>query len=115
MAQSNKQHFRKLYLKSWIQVTYQPHQMVKHIQTIRRLLPANSLSVFDHFVGLDFRMFCNLNLSCPGFIDPQSNYFGANLFSLPTMLIIIKYNHVNNFEYFWENNSNLKHAKNLKF
>ena len=26
--------------------------MVKHIQTIRRLLPTNFLSVFDHFVGL---------------------------------------------------------------
>ena len=26
--------------------------MVKHIQTIRRLLPTNCLSVFDHFVGL---------------------------------------------------------------
>ena len=26
--------------------------MVKHIQTVHRLLPANCLSVFDHFVGL---------------------------------------------------------------
>ena len=26
--------------------------MVKHTQTIRRLLPTNYLSVFDHFVGL---------------------------------------------------------------
>ena len=26
--------------------------MVKHNQTIRRLLPTNCLSVFDHFVGL---------------------------------------------------------------
>ena len=26
--------------------------MVKHIQTIRRLLPTNFFSVFDHFVGL---------------------------------------------------------------
>ena len=26
--------------------------MVKRIQTIRRLLPTNFLSVFDHFVGL---------------------------------------------------------------
>ena len=30
----------------------QPHKMVKHTQTIRRLLPTNYLSVFDHFVGL---------------------------------------------------------------
>ena len=26
--------------------------MVEHTQTIRRLLPTNCLSVFDHFVGL---------------------------------------------------------------
>ena len=25
--------------------------MVKHTQTMRRLLPANCLSMFDHFVG----------------------------------------------------------------
>ena len=29
-----------------------PHKMVKHTQTICRLLQANCLSVFDHFVGL---------------------------------------------------------------
>ena len=29
----------------------QPHKMVKHTQTIRRLLVTNFLSVFDHFVG----------------------------------------------------------------
>ena len=26
--------------------------MIKHTQTIRRLLPTNGLSVFDHFVGM---------------------------------------------------------------
>ena len=30
----------------------QPHKIVKYTQTIRRLLPTNCLSVFDHFVGL---------------------------------------------------------------
>ena len=30
----------------------QPHKMVKHAQTICRLLPTNCLSVFDHFVAL---------------------------------------------------------------
>ena len=30
----------------------QPHKMVKHTQTIRRLLPTNYLSMFGHFVGL---------------------------------------------------------------
>ena len=29
-----------------------PHKMVKHTQTIRRLLHTNCLSVFDHFVEL---------------------------------------------------------------
>ena len=29
--------------------------MVKHTQIIRRLLPKNSLSVLDHFVGLAFK------------------------------------------------------------
>ena len=33
----------------------QPHQMVKHTQTIRRLLPTNYLSVFDNFVGLSLK------------------------------------------------------------
>ena len=31
---------------------YQPNKMIKNTQTIRRLLPKNCLSVFDHFVGL---------------------------------------------------------------
>ena len=30
--------------------------MVKHSQTIRQLLPANRLSVFDHFVELLLRV-----------------------------------------------------------
>ena len=29
--------------------------MVKHTQTIHRLLPRKCLSVFDHFVGLEFK------------------------------------------------------------
>ena len=29
--------------------------MVKYTQTIRRLLPTNCLSVFDHFVGLPLK------------------------------------------------------------
>ena len=35
----------------------QPHKMVKHTQTIRRLMPTNCLSVFDHFVGLALKGF----------------------------------------------------------
>ena len=30
----------------------QPHETVKHTQTIRWMLPTNCLSVFDHFVEL---------------------------------------------------------------
>ena len=30
-------------------------RMVKHTQTIRRLLPTNCLSVFDNFVGLPLK------------------------------------------------------------
>ena len=41
----------------------QPHKMVNHIQTIRRLLAMNCLSVFDHFIGLAFK---GLN-TLPGF------------------------------------------------
>ena len=29
--------------------------MVKHTQTIRRQLPTNCLSVFDHFAGLELK------------------------------------------------------------
>ena len=29
--------------------------MIKHTQAIRRLLPTNCLSVFDHFVGLGLK------------------------------------------------------------
>ena len=35
--------------------------MVKHTQTIRRLLPTNCLSVFDHFVELGLK---GLNFGC---------------------------------------------------
>ena len=31
------------------------HKMVKHPQTIRRLLPTNFLSVLDHFVGMTLK------------------------------------------------------------
>ena len=39
---------------SLAEVTFKrkPHKMVKHTQTIRRLLHTNCLSVFDHFVEL---------------------------------------------------------------
>ena len=41
---------------------FQPRKMVKHTQAICRLLPTNSLSVFDHFVGLSFLFKTNKNI-----------------------------------------------------
>ena len=39
--------FKQIYLYK-----HQPHKMVKHTQTISRLLPRNCLDVLDHFGGL---------------------------------------------------------------
>ena len=45
--------------------------MVKHTQTIRRLLPTNCLSVFDHFVGLALK---GLTSTSPKIIDTYFIY-----------------------------------------
>ena len=37
----------------------QPHKMVKHTQTICRLMPTNYLIAFDHFVRLAVKVFEN--------------------------------------------------------
>ena len=37
--------------------------MVKHTQTIRRNLPTNCFSVFDHFVGLSLKGLSIIELS----------------------------------------------------
>ena len=42
--------FRSFYL-----FKHQPHKMVKHTQTIYRLLPTDCLSLSDHFVALAFK------------------------------------------------------------
>ena len=34
----------------------QPHKIVKHTQTIRRLQPKNYLSAFDHFMGSELKV-----------------------------------------------------------
>ena len=49
--------------------------MVKHTQTICRLLPTNCLSVFDHFVKLALKglKFVNQN-----FLPFEIKYFGKN-------------------------------------
>ena len=44
----------------------QPLKTVKHTQTIRRLLPTNCLSVFDHFVGLALKGLSQ----CPPLFQP---------------------------------------------
>ena len=41
----------------------QLNKMVKHTQTIRRLLPPNCLSVFDYFVELVHKGLSNVNNS----------------------------------------------------
>ena len=41
--------------------------MFKHTQTIRRLLPMNCLSVFDHFVGLGIKRLNTIAISFPTF------------------------------------------------
>ena len=40
----------------------QLHKMVKHTQTIRRLMPTNCFSVFDHFVGLALKKLTSTSL-----------------------------------------------------
>ena len=45
--------------------------MVKHTQTICRLLPMNCLSVFDYFVGLALKGL--MLLSIPEKIKPSKN------------------------------------------
>ena len=53
-------------IKSLVIKTFksQSHKMVKHTQTIRRLLPTNCLSVFDHFVGLTLKGLTSIQLKC---------------------------------------------------
>ena len=46
---------------SWLNPLSQPYKMVKHTQTIRRMLPTNCLSVFEHFLGLSLK---RLRISC---------------------------------------------------
>ena len=46
-----------------------PHKMVKHTQTIRRLLPTNCLSVFDHFVELALKELRKLHRSTNVFFN----------------------------------------------
>ena len=45
----------------------QPHKIVKHTETIRRLLPRNCLSVFDHFVVLALKGFSSPKQQLTGY------------------------------------------------
>ena len=59
----------------------QPHKMVKHTHTIRRLLPTICLDVFDHFVGLalkgltDFFLYCNKHFTVQSVIMKPMQIF----------------------------------------
>ena len=50
--------------------------MIKHTQIIRRLLPTNCLSVFDHFVGL------SLKVLKPRAVYEKMNRNDANIYAL---------------------------------
>ena len=66
----------------------QQHKIVKHTHTIRRLLPKNYLSVFDHFWGLALKGLLNsclpkVELSTKGIIYiVRSKNFPKNCYSL---------------------------------
>ena len=46
--------------------------MVKHTETIRRLLPMKCLSVFDHFVGLTLKVLNLLHIRFCSLFDISS-------------------------------------------
>ena len=48
--------------------------MVKHTQTIRRLLAMNCLSVFDHFVGLTLKGLFPAGTSATSRIELGQNF-----------------------------------------
>ena len=62
----------------------QPHKMVEHTQTIRRLLPTNCLSVFDHIVELEIKgLNClNLVLMFPGNTLGQTFFINSSPYFL---------------------------------
>ena len=66
--------------------------MVKHTQTIRRLLPMNCLSVFDHFLGLALNGLMNPSIIhstirskylSPAFKCRKKYFDGPQVFFLP--------------------------------
>ena len=61
--------------------------MVKHTQTIRRLFAMNSLSVFDHFVGLALK---GLKLSMQGMYYTGCFHIPFEVFQHLTLLIYSK-------------------------
>ena len=65
MTQKNAKNFNGFALDQSFK--RQTHKMVKHNQIIRRLLPTNYLSVFDHFVGLALKELKNISIK----IDPN--------------------------------------------
>ena len=59
--------------------------MVKHIQTIHRLLPTNCLSVFDHFVGLALK---GLNIF---WICSQVSSISHSSLGLSSLFVILRF------------------------
>ena len=65
----------------------QPHKMVKHTQIIRRLLPTNCLSVFEHFVGSVLKWLNNImsvyRKSQKDFLTHINPFHATDLFLYP--------------------------------
>ena len=76
----------------------QPNKLVKHTQTIHRLLPTNCLNVFDHFVGLVIKGLIRLPLLKMTFsyrLLEEDKYHKIYLQIYDTILTVNKYEHDN--------------------
>ena len=71
--------FKDLQGNSYEPFKCQPHKKVKHTQWIRRLLPTNSLSVFDHFLGSVYKeLNPEASASIPWTRDVNWTYIGRS-------------------------------------
>ena len=69
----------------------QPHKIVKHSHTNRRLLPTNYLSIFDHFVGLSLkRLTYSADSTLPFSIDSRIEH--SSTFNFLSVRLLPEYN-----------------------
>ena len=88
-------HPLKMPLSQYLPFKRQSHKMVKHTQTIRRVLPVNCLSVFDHLVGLAFKGLRTATLICFKWFDM---HYGVNQAHQNSALL--HFEHVDLTQYF---------------